>query len=339
MKTNNAASIVERIVIPHTAFAEARQQIEQCFAFSAVKAEAEGLAIVGESGTGKTSVLKSFQSNHMPARGRDGMEIPILYASVPPMPTVKSLAGVMLAALSAPDCERGTENEKSRRLRILMKETGTRMVMIDEFQHFYDRGKRQIMLHVADWLKVLIDETRSTMVVAGLPSCRVVIDENEQLARRFMASIQLPRFSWTDPSERGEFISILEEYHTQISKDFKMPLLHSDEMAFRFYLATGGLMGYLSKLLRTALRSAADGRTTSITLEDLNIAHARAMWFDASAQEQLRPFARSFKPQETVDALNRAGRIGKVTDSPATLTRRPVGRRKAESINAALVAA
>jgi hypothetical protein len=46
------------------------------------------------------------------------------------------------------------------------------MVMIDEFQHLYDRddrGKRQIMLHVADWLKVLIDETRSTLVVAGLP--------------------------------------------------------------------------------------------------------------------------------------------------------------------------
>jgi hypothetical protein len=153
----------------------------------------------------------------------------------------------MLAALNGPDSERGTENEKSRRLRILMKETGTRMVMIDEFQHFYDRGKRQIMLHVADWLKVLIDETRSTLVVAELPSCRVVINENEQLARRFMASIQLPRFSWTDLRQRGEFISILEEYHNQIAKDFNLPTLYSEEMAFRFFLATGGLMGYLSK--------------------------------------------------------------------------------------------
>src|ERR1039458_2573661 len=114
MKTNNSASIIERMVIPHTAFAEARQRIEQCFAFSAAKAEAEGPAIVGESGTGKTSVIKSFQSSPMPTRGPDGMEISILYASVPPMPTVKSLAGVMLAALNAPDCERGTENEKSR---------------------------------------------------------------------------------------------------------------------------------------------------------------------------------------------------------------------------------
>jgi Cdc6-like AAA superfamily ATPase len=339
MKTSNSASIVERMVIPHTAFAEARQRIEQCFAFSAAKAEAEGLAIVGESGTGKTSVLKSFQSNHMPTRSPDGMEIPILYASVPPMPTVKSLAGVMLAALNAPDSERGTENEKSKRLRVLMRETGTRMVMIDEFQHFYDRGKRQIMLHVADWLKVLIDETRSTLVVAGLPSCRVVINENEQLARRFMASIQLPRFAWTDPRQRGEFISILEEYHNQIAKDFKVPALHSDEMAFRFFLATGGLMGYLSKLLRTTLRDAAERKRASISLEDLNVAHARAMWFDPTVQEQLKPFERGFRPEATVDALNRASRIGTVTDLPQRPTPRRVGVRKAESINADLVAA
>ena len=71
------------------------------FAFSAAKAGAEGLAIVGESGTGKTCVLKSFQSNHMPMEGPDGVEIPILYVSVPPNPTVKSLAGAMLAALGA----------------------------------------------------------------------------------------------------------------------------------------------------------------------------------------------------------------------------------------------
>jgi TniB protein len=213
------------------------------------------------------------------------------------------------------------------------------MVMIDEFQHFYDRGKRQIMLHVADWLKVLIDETRSTLVVARLPSCRVVINENEQLARRFMASIQLPRFSWTDPTQRGEFISILEAYHNQIAKDFSLPELYSEEMAFRFFLATGGLMGYLSKLLQITLRDAADRKRTSITLEDLNMAHTRAMWFDPTVQEQLRPFERGFRAEATGGALNRASRIGTIIDLPENPTPRRVGVRKAESINAALAAA
>ena len=154
-----------------------------------------------------------------------------------------------------------------------------------------------------------------------------------------MASIQLPRFSWTDPGQRGEFISILEEYHNQIAKDFNVPALHSDEMAFRFFLATGGLMGYLSKLLRTTLRDAADRKITSIALEDLNIAHARAMWFDPTVEEQLRPFERGFRVEATVDALNRASRIGTIVDPPRIPARRRVGLRKAESINASLVAA
>ena len=110
-------------------------------------------------------------------------------------------------------------------------------------------------------------------------------------------------------------------------------------MAFRFFLATGGLMGYLSKLLRTTLRDAADRKRTSITLEDLNIAHARAMWFDPTVQEQLKPFERGFRAEATVDALNRASRIGTIYEPPPMPTRRRIGVRKAESINSALVAA
>jgi hypothetical protein len=245
---SNSATIVERIVIPHTAFVEAERLIEQCFAFAVDKREAEGLAIVGESGTGKTSVLRNFQSKHPPKRGSDGMEVPVLCASVPSAPTVKSLAGVMLAALGATDSERGTENEKSRRLRILMKETGTRMVMIDEFQHFYDRGTQRVMHHVADWLKLLIDDTRSTLVVAGLPSCTAVIDQNEQLARRFLGPIQLSRFQWSDAGHRRQFSGILKAFHKEIAKEYDLPELSSEQMAFRLYLATGGLMGYLGRV-------------------------------------------------------------------------------------------
>jgi len=113
----------------------------------------------------------------MPTRGPDGMEIPILYASVPPMPTVKSLAGVMLAALNAPDCERGTENEKSRRLRILMKETGTRVVMIDEFQHFYDRGKAADHAPCCRLAQSFDRRDALDAGCSGAASCRVVINE------------------------------------------------------------------------------------------------------------------------------------------------------------------
>jgi hypothetical protein len=71
----------------------------------------------------------------------------------------------------------------------------------------------------------------------------------------------------------------------------------------------------------------------------LNIAHARSMWFDSTVQEQLRPFEKGFRPEATVDALNRATRIGTVTNLPEKPSRPRIGNRKTESINAALVAA
>src|ERR1017187_1442016 len=133
---SNSSTIIERILIPHITFARALEQLEQCFMYSADKAEAEGLAILGESGTGKTSVLTTFQSGHKPTHGVDGMEVPVLFVTIPAGPTVKSLAGAMIHRLGASDPEKGTENDKSRRVRVLMEKTGTRMNMLDEFQHF-----------------------------------------------------------------------------------------------------------------------------------------------------------------------------------------------------------
>jgi ABC-type phosphonate transport system ATPase subunit len=70
----NPATIVEQMLITHPSFVRAQEQLEQCFLFSTAKSEAEGLAIIGESGTGKTSVLSTFKDEHLPSRGADGNE-------------------------------------------------------------------------------------------------------------------------------------------------------------------------------------------------------------------------------------------------------------------------
>lgn len=331
---------MEKFVIPHTAFATAQRRIEQCFNHSAGQG-ARGLAIVGESGTGKSSALESFESEHAPVRRDDGMYVPVLLVTLPSGPTVKSLAGKLLEGFSAPDPERGTENEKSRRLRKLMKESGTRMVMIDEFQHFYDRGKRQIMHNVADWLKVLIDDTATTLVVAGLPHCTNVIDANEQLARRFLAPIQLPRFSWKDIGQRQQFIRIVKSFHVEMAKQYKLPELHNEEMSFRLYCASGGLIGHLAKLLVQALWNGEDGKTDSITLNDLAAAHEQSAWDSENLLGIPNPFDRNFQLVASVDLMDRVSKIGKkIEDEPEYKKQNDGefkrGKRK-QSINALLV--
>jgi hypothetical protein len=303
-------TIIERLIIRHSAFSEAERQIEQCFAFSVGKGEAEALAIIGESGTGKSTVLNVFADGHKPTRSPDGLNVPVLLVSAPSAPTAKNLAGIMLEGLGADDAMRGTEDQRTRRVKTLIRETGTRLVMIDEFQHFVDQGTQRVIRHVADWLKGLINDTRSTLVVAGLPSCMAVVDQNAQLTRRFSAPIHMPRFQWDEPEERRQFVAILRGVHRAISREIMMPDLSSEEMALRVYLATGGLMGYVSKLLRQLLRNARVHTRNTVTLAEMHEAHLQAIWSVQRLQDLPQPFSSGFRLEGKRELLQQANRLG-----------------------------
>jgi len=329
---------VKDIVIPHTAFSEAERQIAQFFRFAETKAEAEGLAIIGESGTGKTTVTSGFASRHRPVRKEDGLHVPVLFASVPSQPTVKSLAEVLLEADGDPKPGYGTENEKTRRLQKLMKETGVKVVILDEFQHFVDQGTHKVMRHVADWLKRLIDDTRSTLVISGLPSCMAVIDQNVQLARRFSAPIVMPRFKWENSADRTQFRGIVRGFCKHISQSYTLPDLHFDDLAFRLYLASGGLIGYLGKLLTKVQRDCAERGEGTITVKDLHDAHMQAIWFAQRSPDLPKPFDPSFGAGPTSGMVKQASAVGTPPEPALVAPRRGPVRTRPVTLNEMLVA-
>ncbi len=260
--------LVKNIIVPHSAFQRAITCMDQMYKYATYKVETLCLAIVGELRTGKTEVMTYFREKHPEDRDSEGKNVPILRVTTPSKPTVKSLVELMLYAIGDEKFGTGTENGKTSRLLKLMRLAGTRMVMIDEFQHFFDKGSHKVMHHVADWLKILVDESKVALVVAGLESCSVVIDQNEQLAGRFGRAIHMPRFDWEEDEQRNEFISILEAFQVEIGQYFDFPRFDTQEMAFRIYCGTGGLIGYLSKFLNKAVWNALDDQRKSISLED-----------------------------------------------------------------------
>ena len=302
--------IVESTLVPHTAFSEVTKKIEQCWRYSLDNSEPVCLALIGESRTGKSRALEAFCNQHPTTRDKAGLKVPILKVKTPSKPTVKGLAEIMLCAMQDPLSNSGTENAKTIRLKKLMKEANTSMVIIDEFQHFYDKGLHKVMHHVADWLKILVDDTRCALVVAGLPTCRAVLEQNEQLAGRFFAPAVLPRFDWENIDHREEFIGILGAFQKSIGAYFELPNLDSDEMAFRCYCATGGLIGYLSKFLRQAVWNALDADKKTITFEDLGIAHKGSIWGHEHNLNDLDPFSRDFTQSQQANLLAKATQIG-----------------------------
>ncbi len=315
-------NIVESTLVPHTAFENALRRLEQCFMHAEHALEPICIAVVGESRTGKSRVIEECAENHPTVRRPEGLTIPILRVTTPSTPTIKGLAEAMLDAMQDPRAATGTEFQKTKRLKKLMVEAGTRMLMIDEFQHFYDRMSNKIMHRVADWLKIMVDETKVALVVAGLPSCRAVLRQNEQLAGRFFAPLVMPRFEWTQPEHRVEFIAILEAFQESLVRYFQLPALHSEEMAFRCYCATGGLIGYLTKFLRRAVWNAMDAGADRITFEDLRRAHEEAVLMEDGPGSATSPFARDFSLESTERLLESIRAIGTRPELPPERTTR-----------------
>ena len=302
--TEDLYTLVDRSLIPHTQFEHAVSRVEQCLRAMQHCVDPIGLAIVGESRTGKSRVLEHFESCHPPRRAENGREVPFLRVKVPSKPTVKGLVTLLLYKLGDPAYDKGTEIAKTIRLIVLLDKARTRVLALDEFQHFFDKGTRKVQHHVADWLKVLVDDARVGLIVTGLPTCLSVIEQNEQLAGRFMAPVHLPRFDWRNENDRAEFTGILVGMGDTLA-EFEWPQLSSPEIVFRFYCATGGLIGYLTKLLKQATWNALDVDSRAIGLQELSVAHHEALIKEEPAlQPGLDPFRNDFECQDTEEMMH-----------------------------------
>jgi len=280
--------VIDNILVRHSSFQSATARIQRCYDGALNGSDPTCLAIIGESRTGKTRVLKAFEKMHPRSRTDNGLKVPVLLIKVQSKPTVKGLVEELLYALGDPlHGRRATENAKTRQLKTQLTNAETKLIALDEFQHFIDQGTHKIQHHVTDWLKMVVDDLNIGLVVAGLPSAMTVVKTNDQLLRRFMAPCILQRFNWLKTSEQSEFRSLL--YSIQVNlKPFSMPDMESEDMALRIYVASGGLIGYVIKILREVTALAIDQKTTNITLNLLGQA------YQLSIVDKIRDFGNPF---------------------------------------------
>lgn len=302
--------IVEQTLIPHTAFQDSITRVNQCLDLIDGTSEPICIAIVGESRTGKSRVVKTIVRQHPPERRPEGLKIPVLRVTVPSKPTVKGFASEILKALGDPCFDKGEEVRLKSRIQDLLTTTETKALVLEEFQHFQEKTSLKVWEHVTDWLKVLVDNSRVALVVAGLPTCLDVIYQNEQLAGRFLAPIKLPRFDWTLNQSREEFLGITTAFGEALSPHFDLPDLGQEEMGFRLYCASGGVIGYLTKLLKQAVWDAINRNSQSIRLSDFNAAYLRSIASEDEAASHARPFSSKFCASAAPDLIAAAKKVG-----------------------------
>lgn len=263
-----------RVMTPH--FQSGMFKLDQWMSCANAGSYVCGLTL-GESGTGKTVLLKMFEAKHPPTRDAEGILRPVVFVETPHHPTAIAVLETILKALGDPRPEKGSRTQKMVRLETLLSEQKVRLLLLDDLQHMVDKNQNLVLYDTAECLKEIIINNPVGIIGSGLVDALLVVKSNEQLKRRHVAPFHMPRFDWLDDESREVFVAVLGAFHARLSM-FELPRLDGIEMALRMYLATGGLIDFIAKILKQAVWNALDKGTREIALHDLEAARNDALF-------------------------------------------------------------
>jgi hypothetical protein len=272
MSLEEKMSLVERLFISYPRLDEVMKRISHCHKFSKISAEPECMLIKGDTGAGKTTLYKRYERKFPRYETDEGTVVPVLSTTIPVPATVKSLATKLLLKLGDPMAERGSVVYQTLRIQRLLKACGVELIILDEFQHFIDRDSKKVLETVSDWLKDLLNETRIPIVLIGLPYSDHVLETNKQLSRRFSMRTILDPFGWGTLKQRSDFRKFLNAVDNKLPFS-KRSNLADEEMAFRFFCASDGVVANVMQVARRASSLAIERSMKSLDLSVLSEAY------------------------------------------------------------------
>ena len=278
---------LKKMLFPHSRFREALRRIAWLHNYSQENEVGGGLLITGHSGLGKTTILQHYLDLFPRVDETNHTRIPVLYVTAPASPTVKSMAEAILVALGDPMARRGSAEEKTFRIYQLLQACQVELLMIDEFQHFCYAHSIVEFRSIADWLKNVISLTGMGVVLCGLPEAEMVIQSNEQLARRFSTKYALTPFRLANDEDFKEFRGILKSFQTAIPLSTEEPLYEAN-LARRFLIASNGLLDYVRKILEGAVEVAESAKRESLDVDLYAAGFRKQVW--SEVPDRLNPF-------------------------------------------------
>jgi adenylate kinase family enzyme len=296
------------------AFLAASEQIRNNLMLYRSTGVAQNLLVLGQSGTGKTTLSQMFAAQYPKQTLPERDVLPVLYVSVPAAATIAGTVEAVLAQLGDPQPERGTVSSKTSRAVKIAKGCGVEMLLFDEAQHIHDRGKTHSQYFVGDWLKSFMDALGLPVTLLGLPRTETLLQVNEQLRRRFTHRLSLsvhPQDKQTD--EENSLVLF-----NSLAKALRLPIYPHPyswrELGVRLYFATDGRISYVKQLLIGAYSQALDRSSTEISVPTLEAAFSTIIW--PAGIGALNPFHKDFQFR-SLDRLSEPFQAGDVASSAA----------------------
>ena len=242
-------------LLRYSRFRELEEWIQECLEESEEGDEPVCMCLEGQTGIGKSTLVKYYASQFPPELTAESTRIPVFYMQTPSPVSVKGMASAMLDCLGDPGAHKGTLYEMNPRLVNYLNDCEVRLVILDDFHHLVDAKTNRVLREVADWLKVLIKKTNIPFLITGIDGeVQRVLQVNSQLSRLCVRE-EIKPFVWKAIDARtirdfAAFISFVEStYNLKLTDE-----IDRLELLYRIHYATNGVMGYLMYLFRKARR-------------------------------------------------------------------------------------
>ena len=252
----------------------------------------QNLIIVGEAGTGKTTICKAIVNKNPRFVQPERDVIPALHISSPAVGTISSVCEEILGKMGDPYAHAGTVSTRTARIIKLISALSVELLLIDEGQHIQDRGGSTTQYMVGDWIKSLMDQIRIPTVILGLPRVLNLLQMNEQLRRRFTRLRRLEMGQDNTTSIENECLALFLGLADPLPFKFKQGEAGWADFSKRIYFACDGRVAYIKKLLAGVIRIATDRSITVIEAKTLEDAFTAEVWWEGIGP--LNPFNEHF---------------------------------------------
>jgi len=241
-----------------------------------------GLLVSGAPTTGKSTAItqlgRAVELAFRRTRPRRDDGAPVIYLTMPPQATPKSLSIEILKFLGAPYLARASQIELTRQACHLLADLGTQLILVDEIHNLNHHTRAGA--EASDHLKYLAENVAATFVYAGIDTARTGLFNDirgRQLAGRFVP-IDTQPFGYASADDRDRWQQLVDGFDTMLRlRDQKPGAL--TRLATHLYGRTAGSISTLSMVIRSAAITAIlDGteRITKTGLDAVPLDHAAA---------------------------------------------------------------
>lgn len=216
--------------------------------------------ITGESGSGKSELVKRYAAKYPRRELDEYTHIPVLYVQLSSPQTPKAFTQQILAAIGDPQGGKSIRTKEAgfAEIKRYCRDCGVELIILDEMQTVIQNRSPGVMASITDWFKDLMNHSKVPVALVGMPWCLGVVKENDQLDTRVGYRYYLETFSVSSRFSHFEKFLALFSTGYEFAKDFS---LLERETAYRLFAYSSGIIRTISgQIIRAASLAESAGK-------------------------------------------------------------------------------